>query len=114
MASTIQQQLIYHTQQAVKELYGADIPNHQITVQETRKEFEGQLTIVVFPITRFSEKSPEATAADIGTYLLSHLPQLSVFNTIRGFLNLSLSDAYWTTLFTTVVMEERFRQFPSN
>src|SRR5690606_21900510 len=114
MISTIQQHLIYHTKQAVNELYGADVPDHQITIQETRKEFEGQLTIVVFPLTRFSRKSPEATGNDIGSYLLKQLPQLTSFNTIKGFLNLTLSDAYWTSLFTTAVMHEKFGQFPAN
>src|SRR5690606_5041798 len=114
MGNTIQQQLIHHTKQAVSELYGANLPDHQITIQETRKEFEGQLTIVVFPMTRFSRKSPEATGNDIGSYLLKRLPQLTAFNTIKGFLNLSLSDAYWTSLFTTDVMQEKFGQFPAN
>src|SRR5690606_29335786 len=114
MGNTIQQQLIHHTKQAVKELYGAELPDHQIAIQETRKEFEGQLTLVVFPITRFSRKSPEATGHDIGTYLLEQLPPLTAFNTIQGFLNLSLSDAYWTSLFTTAVMHEKFGQFPAN
>ncbi|HWK98652.1 MAG TPA: arginine--tRNA ligase [Parapedobacter sp.] len=114
MSNTIQQQLIYYTKQAVNELYGADLPDHQITIQETRKEFEGQLTIVVFPMTRFSRKSPENTGNDIGSYLLKQLPQLTAFNTIKGFLNLTLSDAYWTSLFTTAVMHEKFGQFPAN
>lgn len=114
MGNTIQQQLIYHTKQAVNELYGADLPEQQITIQETRKEFEGQLTLVVFPITRFSKKSPEATGADIGNYLLEQLPQLTAFNTIKGFLNLSLSDAYWATLFSSSIMGETFGQFPAN
>ncbi|MFB2118653.1 arginine--tRNA ligase [Parapedobacter sp. 2B3] len=114
MASTIQQQLIYHTKQAIRELYDADLPDHQLAIQETRKEFEGQLTIVVFPMTRFSKKSPEATGNDIGVYLLEHLPELTAFNTIKGFLNLSLSDAYWTSLFTTVIRQERFGRFPAN
>ncbi|MGV3761027.1 arginine--tRNA ligase [Parapedobacter sp.] len=114
MSSTIQQQLIYHTKQAVKELYGADLPDHQIAIQETRKEFEGQLTVVVFPMTRFSRKSPEATGNDIGSYLLAQLPQLTAFNTIKGFLNLSLSDEYWTSLFTTAIMQEKFGYFPAN
>src|SRR5690606_40298131 len=114
MASTIQQQLTYHTKQAVKEIYGADLPDNQITIQETRKEFDGQLTVVVFPITRFSRKSPEATGNDIGAYLLRQLPELTAFNTIKGFLNLSLSDAYWISLFTTAVMQEKFGLFPAN
>ncbi|SEK96949.1 arginine--tRNA ligase [Parapedobacter koreensis] len=114
MANTIQQQLIYHTQQAVKALYQSDIPENQLTIQETRKEFEGQLTIVVFPITRFSKKSPEATGAEIGAYLKEHVPELAAFNTIKGFLNLSLSDVYWTDLFKTHVIQESFGRFPSN
>ena len=114
MGNTIQQQLTYHTKQAVKELYGADLPDQQITIQETRKEFEGQLTLVVFPITRFSRKSPEATGADIGNYLLEQIPELTAFNTIKGFLNLSLSDTYWTELFATSIMDDAFGQFPAN
>ncbi|MEC3880857.1 arginine--tRNA ligase [Parapedobacter sp. 10938] len=114
MSNTIEQQLIYYTKQAINELYGADLPEHQIAIQETRKEFEGQLTIVVFPMTRFSKKSPEATGNDIGSYLLEQLPQLTAFNTIKGFLNLSLSDAYWTSLFTTAIIHGKFGRFPSN
>ncbi|MBK1441741.1 arginine--tRNA ligase [Parapedobacter sp. ISTM3] len=114
MVNTIQQQLIYHTQQAVKALYDSDIPENQLTIQETRKEFEGQLTIVVFPITRFSKKSPEVTGAEIGAYLKEQLPELAAFNTIKGFLNLSLSDAYWTDVFKTHIIGESFGKFPSN
>ena len=114
MTNTIQQQLIHHTKQAVRELYHAEIPETQLTVQETRKEFEGQLTIVVFPITRFSRKSPEATGDEIGAYLQERMTELAAFNTIKGFLNLSLSDAYWITLFTTQVTRESFGVFPSS
>ena len=114
MTNTIQQQLIHHTKQAVRELYHAEIPETQLTVQETRKEFEGQLTIVVFPITRFSRKSPEATGDEIGAYLQERMTELAAFNTIKGFLNISLSDAYWITLFTTQVTRESFGVFPSS
>ena len=114
MADTIQEQLIYHTTQAVKELYDSDLPVNQITLQETRKEFDGQITIVVFPITRFSKKSPEATGAEIGAYLQRQIESIAAFNTIKGFLNISLSDAYWTSLFTTQIAAEGFGLFPAN
>jgi arginyl-tRNA synthetase len=114
MTNSLLQQLVQHTKQAVNALYQADIPENQITVQETRKEFEGQLTIVVFPMTRFSKKSPEATGTEIGTYLQQHMPQLAAFNTIKGFLNLSLTDAYWTDLFKTLIVRESFGTFPAN
>lgn len=114
MANTIQEQLIRYTQQAVKELYHADIPDNQVTIQETRKEFEGQLTIVVFPITRFSKKSPEVTGAEIGGYLQERLPELTAFNTVKGFLNLGLSDAYWADLFNTQIMRGDFGVFQPN
>ncbi|MGK6351131.1 arginine--tRNA ligase [Parapedobacter sp. DT-150] len=114
MANKIEQQLIHHIKDAVKTLYHAELPENQITIQETRKEFDGQLTIVVFPITRFSKKSPEATGAELGAYLQTQLPELASFNIIKGFLNLSLSDAYWTDLFTTHIAQESFGVFPPN
>lgn len=114
MANTLQQQLILLTQQAVKTLYQAAIPENQLTIQETRKEFDGQLTLIVFPITRFSKKSPEATGAEIGAYLQQQLPELSAFNTIKGFLNLTLADAYWTGLFNAEIAQAAFGRFPAN
>ncbi|WP_353185927.1 arginine--tRNA ligase [Parapedobacter lycopersici] len=114
MTQTIQQQLIHHIKQAVKTLFEGDLPEGQITLQETRKEFEGQLTAVIFPITRFSRKSPEATGDAIGQYLMRHLPEITSFNTIKGFLNISLSDVYWATLFTTHISAEGFGRHPSN
>lgn len=114
MAYILQQQLIHHTVQAVKALYRADIPESQLTIQETRKEFEGQLTLVVFPITRFSKKSPEATGAEIGDYLIAHIPAIASFNVIKGFLNLDLTDAYWTDLFRQQIVRADFGQFAPN
>ncbi|SFC71183.1 arginyl-tRNA synthetase [Parapedobacter composti] len=114
MTDVLLKQLIAHTQQAVKALYHSDIPENQVAVQETRKEFEGQLTIIVFPMTRFSKKSPEATGTEIGAYLQRHMPELAAFNTIKGFLNLSFSDAYWADLFKTTVSRESFGTFAAN
>ena len=94
MANSIQELLIEKTVEAVNALYGSEIPVSQLALQETRKEFEGQLTIVVFPVTRFSKKSPEVTGTEIGAYLKSQIKEIEAFNVIKGFLNLSFTDAY--------------------
>lgn len=114
MINAIHQQLIKYTKQAVRELYHSDVPDHQITLQETRKEFEGQLTIVTFPFTRFSKKTPELTGQEIGAYLLPHISAIESFNVIKGFLNIGLSDAYWADLFTTEIAGKSFGTFGPN
>ncbi|MCD8739577.1 arginine--tRNA ligase [Mucilaginibacter roseus] len=89
---------------AVKELYNTDITADAISLQETRKEFEGQLTIVTFPFTRFSKKSPEQTGTEIGEYLKANVNEVSAFNVIKGFLNISIADDYWlNTLYNQIL-----------
>jgi arginyl-tRNA synthetase len=83
------------TVKAVKHLYNTDITAADISLQETRKEFEGQVTIVTFPFTKFSKKSPEQTGNEIGEYLKNELSEVADFNVIKGFLNISISDDYW-------------------
>ncbi|TDQ77823.1 arginine--tRNA ligase [Sphingobacterium yanglingense] len=114
MANSIQLTLVQETVAAVKSLYDADIPESQITLQETRKEFEGQITIVTFPVTRFSKKSPEQTGMEIGAYLQQHIDAISGYNVIKGFLNISLSDAYWITMLNETILQEGFGQFAKN
>lgn len=114
MINAIQQQLIEYTKQAVRELYQSDVPDHQITLQETRKEFEGQWTIVTFPFTRFSKKTPELTGQEIGAYLVPRISAIESFNVIKGFLNISLSDAYWADLFKTAITGKSFGTFGPN
>src|ERR1700754_3270395 len=80
---------------AVKALYQTDLNAADISLQPTRKEFDGQITIVTFPIIKFSRKSPEQTGTEIGEFLKREVEQISEFNVIKGFLNISLSDAYW-------------------
>ncbi|WP_121810547.1 arginine--tRNA ligase [Mucilaginibacter kameinonensis] len=80
---------------AVKQLYQTDIEPAAVSIQETRKEFEGQVTIVTFPFTKFSRKGPEQTGIEIGEYLKNELKEIASFNVIKGFLNLSISDEYW-------------------
>lgn len=114
MANSIQKRLVEVTVQAVKELYNADILETQIALQATRKEFEGQITIVTFPVTRFSKSSPEQTGKEIGAYLQQHIAEISDFNVIKGFLNIVLSDAYWITLLNQTITAKDFAVFPAN
>jgi arginyl-tRNA synthetase len=93
---------------AVKHLYQTDIPAESIALQETRKEFEGQVTIVTFPFTKFSRKSPEQTGTEIGEYLKSNIQQISGFNVIKGFLNISLADSYWIDQLYSNILTEDF------
>ncbi|ACU04522.1 arginine--tRNA ligase [Pedobacter heparinus] len=110
----IEQHIIASTIAAVKELYHQDLPENQVSLQDTRTEFEGQITIVVFPIVRFSKKSPEVTAADLGEYLVQHIPEIRTFNVIKGFLNLSIADAYWLNLFNTSLLDPSFAAIKPN
>ena len=87
------------------EIYGDNI--YDIQFQKTRKEFEGDITLVVFPFTRFSKKSPEITAKEIGERLIK-LPEIKSFNVIKGFLNLEIEDRYWLSQFSKIVDQENF------
>jgi arginyl-tRNA synthetase len=99
------------TVRAIRELYHVDTTGSDINLQETRKEFEGQLTIVTFPFTKFSKKSPEQTGNEIGNYLLNELKEVSGFNVIKGFLNLSLTDAYWIDKLYNEILQNNFAVF---
>ncbi len=91
----IEQILTTTIQQAVATLYNAEIAAESIQIQETRKEFDGDKTIVVFPFLKLSKKSPEQTAAELGEYLQANVNEISAYNVIKGFLNISISNAYW-------------------
>ena len=81
--------------EALKSLYGADVQASTIVPQTTKKEFEGNLTVVVFPFLKMSRKAPEATANEIGEYLVAHCPAVKAFNVIKGFLNISIEPKFW-------------------
>jgi len=85
--------------EAVKVIYNIDVPDDLIQLQETRKEFRGDFTMVVFPLLRYSKNTPEKTGESIGTYLLTSFPSVSGFNVIKGFLNLEISDRWWVEYF---------------
>jgi len=92
---TLEAQILAALPKAVSSLYQAEMAENQFNLQETRKEFEGQITVVTFPITRVSKKSPEQTGEDLGAYLQEHISEIVGFNVIKGFLNLCISDEYW-------------------
>ena len=87
---------------AVKTLYGQDIPEKMAQLQKTRSEFEGNLTLVVFPFLKMSKKKPEDTAAEIGEWLKANCPAVAGYNVVKGFLNLSIADNAWTDLLKTI------------
>ena len=93
---------------AVKELYGQDVPEKMVQLQKTRAEFEGNLTLVVFPFLKMSRKSPETTAQEIGEYLVANCKAVSAFNVVKGFLNLSISDEAWLNLLAEMSADEHY------
>ena len=81
--------------QSVKTLYNVDVETNQIQIQKTKKEFEGDITVVVFPFVKAARKSPEGAGQEIGEFIVKNNPVVSAFNVIKGFLNLSIDKSYW-------------------
>ena len=96
-------------QAVIEELYGVQVPAKMVQLQETRAEFEGQLTLVVFPFLKMSKKAPEATAQEIGDQLVAKVPEvISKFNVIKGFLNLVINPAQWIELLESIQQNPTF------
>ncbi|MEZ2415145.1 arginine--tRNA ligase [Muriicola sp. E247] len=102
----MEQQLVSKVKEAVNKLYEVDLPS--VEVQPTRKDFEGDITLVIFPMLRFVKGNPEKIGTAIGDYLLDKVAEVSGFNVIKGFLNLTFSDAYYLREFNTILGEENF------
>ena len=98
----IEQQLMAAARQAVKELYGQEVPEKMVQLQKTRSEFEGNLTLVVFPFVKMARKSPEQTGQELGQYMVDHCKTVSRFNVVKGFLNLTISDEAWLQLLADI------------
>ena len=96
--------------EAIKELYGSEVAPAQLQVQVTRKEFEGDYTLVVFPLLKMSKTTPENTGNAIGEWLKVNVPEISAYNTVKGFLNLSFSEVYWNGVFAEIASSEDFGQ----
>ena len=111
---TIENTIAEYIKKAVSVLYQSEIGIDSIVIQETRKEFEGQVTAVTFPFTRLSRKTPEQTGTEIGEYLKEHIREVTGFNVIKGFLNLSIADSYWIDQLLENVLSDGYGQFPAN
>lgn len=99
--------------EAIKSLYGADVEQGSLQVQVTRKEFEGDYTLVVFPLLKVSHSSPENTGNAIGGWLRENVSEIAGYNCVKGFLNISFSPLYWNELFTDILSAKDFGQLPS-
>ncbi len=104
--------IIEKAKAAVSALYGAELPDASFQVQVTRKEFEGDYTLVVFPLLKVSHLSPEATGKAIGEWMKENTDEIESFNVVKGFLNLSFANAYWAGLFTSIASDAGFGQLP--
>ena len=93
---------------AVKTLYGQEIGEKMVQLQKTKREFEGNLTLVVFPFLKISKKKPEDTAQEIGQYLVENCPAIASFNVVKGFLNLVIAQSAWLGLLADINAEEKF------
>lgn len=92
----------------VQALYGAEIAASKVALSPTRKEFEGDYTVVVFPYTRAAKKKPDAIGEELGSYLIKNYPNLDNFNVIKGFLNLSIKKQYWVNQLLAIANDENF------
>ncbi|MBO4465316.1 MAG: arginine--tRNA ligase [Bacteroidales bacterium] len=110
---TAEQFLAAKASEAVKALYGADCPAESLQVAVTRKEFEGDYTLVVFPLLKTSHQAPEATGNAIGEYLKANCPEVSSYNVVKGFLNICLSGTYWREALQAVASDKEYGQLPS-
>ena len=109
---TIEQQIISSALAAVKELYGQDVPAKMVQLQKTKKEFEGNLTLVVFPFLKISKKRPDETAREIGEYIKQNCEAIADFNAVGGFLNLVIDKKAWLGLLNEMNQNEKFGEKP--
>ncbi|EFR55406.1 arginine--tRNA ligase [Bacteroides fragilis 3_1_12] len=108
MDMKIEDKLVASVISGLKALYGQDVPAAQVQLQKTKKEFEGHLTLVVFPFLRMSKKGPEQTAQEIGEYLKANEPAVAAFNVIKGFLNLTIASAAWIELLNEIHADAQY------
>ncbi|MGB1019121.1 MAG: arginine--tRNA ligase [Chitinophagales bacterium] len=97
-----------NTAKALKALFDADVKPEDVSINETRKEFEGDATVLVFPFVRLAKKKPEETGEMIGAYLLENVKEVTAYNVVKGFLNLSICNAYWLDFFKTTSTQNSY------
>ena len=110
----IEQRISESVEDALKSLYHITLEKSLIQLQNTRKDFEGDVTLVVFPILKFSRKSPEATASEIGKYLIENVSEIVKFNVVKGFLNLEISSLYWIDVLKNAWSDDYFGRVPES
>ena len=93
---------------AVKNLYGQDVSDNLVQLQKTRKEFEGDITLVVFPLGKISGKGPEQTGEAMGRFLQEHVEDVTAFNVVKGFLNISMSNTFWLRFYEGMLSENQY------
>ena len=93
---------------AVKSLYQETIDSKSIQIQKTKKEFDGDFTVVVFPLLKISKKTAEETANELGNYIQKNLPFIQSYNVIKGFLNIEISNVYWIKFLNEIYDDENF------
>ena len=104
----IEDKLVASVISGLKALYSQEVPEKMVQIQKTKKEFEGHLTLVVFPFLKMSRKGPEQTAQEIGEYLKANEPAVAAFNVIKGFLNLTIASATWIELLNEIQADEQY------
>ena len=104
----IEEKLTGSIVEAIQSLYGQEVPTALIQLQKTKKEFDGHLTLVVFPFLKISKKKPEQTAQEIGEYLVAHQPAVAAFNVIKGFLNLTIASSEWIEMLADINRQPQF------
>lgn len=104
----IEDKIVASVISGLKALYGQEVPEKMVQIQKTKKEFEGHLTLVVFPFLKMSRKGPEQTAQEIGEYLKANEPAVAAFNVIKGFLNLTIASATWIQLLNEIQADEQY------
>lgn len=110
----LEKQLIHEIQQAINQMYTVSVEENAIQLQETRKEFEGDVTLVVFPFLKLSKKAPEATANEIGDYLKANCSLVDRYNVIKGFLNVSIVNEFWLKFLDRNIHRKDFGTKPAN
>ena len=112
---TLEQQLSHYVGAAVKALYGIEADEKQIQLQKTRAEFEGNMTVVVFPFVKAARKAPQMVAQEIGEWLMANSQQLiAKYNAVQGFLNLSIADAWWIAQLEAIHADPAYGTWPAN
>ena len=104
----IQNTLTNHIQQAVKELYGLEVEPKQVQLQKTKKEFEGNITLVTFPFVKAARKAPEAVGQEIGNYLCEKTTEVASFNVVKGFLNINIDKGFWIDTLLEIDSDENY------